>query len=264
MIITERNKLESWLDQNYWFEDGFISKIEQKSNELIITVGFQLKGTYVAGEPMTIKEFDLKPKQINSWTFSDSVFKPSYNSCIEGLNLVENDFGIRFETYNVFELTCKSIDISEPRVIETFTKPWMSETEIFISAFIDSIPRPDYWIKNFEQRSINIGLRVYGDKIKETAKIPYPDYSGFFIQRQDRINKNDSGIFISSITENGREISFSFELQDFELKKEWNVLYNIIANFNGLNVTCGNVNFNQSEWLDFIKTGKLPRELDRI
>jgi len=46
MIITDRNKLESWLDQNYWFEDGFISKIEQDYKDLIITVGFQIKGTY--------------------------------------------------------------------------------------------------------------------------------------------------------------------------------------------------------------------------
>jgi len=25
MIITDRNKFKSWLYQNYWFEDGFIS-----------------------------------------------------------------------------------------------------------------------------------------------------------------------------------------------------------------------------------------------
>lgn len=264
MIITDRNKLESWLDQNYWFEDGFISKIEQDSNGLIITVGFQTKGTYVAGETMTIKEFDLKPKGINKWTFSESGFKPGYDWCIEGLDLVENDFGIRFETPNVFELTCTSIDISEPREIETFTKPWISEREVFVSATIDSIPKPDFWINSFKQYSANIGLRVYGDKIKETDKIPYPDYSGFFIQRPDRINENDKGIFIKSITQKGNDLHISFELEDTELKTEWNVLYKVISNLNGLKVNCGNVSFNQNEWIDFINTEKLPRDLERI
>ena len=264
MIITDRNKLESWLDQNYWFEDGFISKIEQDSNGLIITVGFQIKGTYVAGEPMTIKEFDLKPKGIRNWTFSDSGFKPGYDWCIEGLDLVENDLGIRFETPNVFELTCESIDISKPREIQTFTKPWISERELFISATIDSIPKPDFWINLFKQHSTNIGLRVYGDKIKETDRIPYPDYSGFFIQRPNRINENDKGIFIKSITQKGEDLHISFELSDSELKKEWTILFKIISNLNGLKVNCGNVSFNQNEWIDFITTKKLPRDLERI
>ncbi len=264
MIITDRNKLKSWLDQNYWFEDGFISKIEQDSNVLIITVGFQTKGTYVAGEPMTIKEFDLKPKGISNWTFSDSGFKPGYDLCIEGLDLVENDFGIRFETPNVFELTCESIDVSEPRKIETFTKPWISEREIFVSANMDSIPKPDFWLNSFKQYSANIGLRVFGDIIKEMDKIPYPDYSGFFIQRLDRIKESDKGIFIKSITQKGNDLNISFELNDAELKTEWNILFKIISNLNGLKVNCGNVTFNQNEWIDFITTDKLPIDLERI
>jgi hypothetical protein len=264
MIISDRNKLESWLDQNNWFEDGFISKIEQDSNGLIITVGFQIKGTYVAGEPMTIKEFDLKPKRIKNWTFADSGFRPSYDWCIERLDLIENDFGIRFETQNVFNLTCDSIDISEPREFETLTKPWLSEREIFISATVDSIPKPDFWINLYKQYFKNIGFRVHGDLIKETNKIPYPDYSGFFIQRPDRINENDKGILIKSIAQNGKYLNISFELYDTELKTEWNVLYRIISNFDGLKVNCGNVSFNQNEWLDFIATEKLPRDLEKI
>jgi hypothetical protein len=264
MIISDRNKLESWLDQNYWFENGFISKIEQDSNDLIITVGFQINGTYVAGEPMTIKEFDLKPKGINNWTFSESGFNPSYDSCIERLDIVENDFGIRFETPSVFELSCESIDISEPREIDTLTKPWLSKREIFISATIDSIPKPDFWINSFMQYSTNVGFRIYGDKIKETDKIPYPDYCGFFIQRPDRIKENDKGIFIKSITQLGRDLHISFELDDTELKTEWNILSKIISDLNELKVTCGNVSFNQNEWIEFITTKKLPRDLEKI
>lgn len=264
MVITDRNKLESWLDQNYWFEDGFVSRIEQDSKGLIITVGFQTKGTYVAGEPMIIKEFDLKPKEISNWTFSDSGFKPSYDWCIEGLDLVEHDFGIRFETPNVFELTCKSIDISEPREVETYAKPWISERAVFLSANMDSIPKPDFWINSFKQYSLNIGLRVYGDIIKEMDKIPYPDYSGFFIQRAERIKENDKGIFIKSITQKCGDLNISFELDDTELKTEWNILLKIISNFNGLKVNCGNVTFNHYEWFDFITTDKLPRNLEEL
>lgn len=264
MIITDRNKLKSWLDLNNWFEDGYISKIEQSSKGLIITVGSQIKGTYVAGEPMTIKEFDLKPKGIYIWTFADSGFIPGYNWCIEGLDLIENDLGIRFETPNVFELTCESIDISEPREIETITKPWISEREVFVSATIDSIPKPDFWINSFKQYSTNVGLRVYGDKIKQTDKIPYPDYSGFFIQRPDRTNENDKGIFIKSITQKGSDLHISFVLDDNQLKTEWNILFKIISNLNGVKVNSGNVSFNQNEWLDFIDTEKFPGDLDKI
>lgn len=231
---------------------------------MIITVGYQVEGNYVAGEPKTIKEFDLKPKGINSWTYLNSEFKPSYDWCIEGLDLVENDFGIRFETPSVFDLTCKSIEISEPREIKTYTKPWLSEKEIFISVLIDSIPKPGFWINSFAKYSVNIGFRVYGDKIKELDKIPYPDYSGYFIQRLDRTNENERGIFINSISSKEKDLKMSFELDNSELKAEWNILYKIISNFKGLVVHSGNVSFNQKEWIDFIETDKLPRNLDRI
>jgi hypothetical protein len=59
-------------------------------------------------------------------------------------------------------------------------------------------------------------------------------------------------------------LHISFELGDSELKKEWTILFKIISNLNGLKVNCGNVSFNQNEWIDFITTKKLPRDLERI
>jgi len=264
MIINDLDELKNWLDQNYWFEDGYISKIESDDTGLIITIGLQIKGTYVAGKPKTLREYKIKPHGLKKWTFDNSKFTPGYDWCIEGVDIIENDFGLQFDTPAPFELICEKIEISEPKLINTYTKPWTSKKEIFISIMDIKIPKPKDWIDKFKDYDTDIGFRVYADNFKDIKKIPYPDYSGYYIQKPDRINLSDKGIFIKQVKQLENEVSFVFELQDDDLKTVWSKLHMIISDWNNIKVNSGNVTFNKNEWKDFVEKGILPRELNKI
>ncbi|WP_282149265.1 hypothetical protein [Algibacter lectus] len=195
MNIENRTKLEEWLDQNYWFEDGFISEINDSKNGLEIVVGYQTVGTYVAGEKQELKEFSLKPNGLMNWTYKKEQFSPTKEYCINGIDLTEKGIGLKFDTESVFELTCESIEISEPKITQTYTKPWISNREIYITATEKEVPTANYWIEKLGEYGFKIGFRYFASELIQSEKVPYPDYSGYFIQTLNKISETQKGLF---------------------------------------------------------------------
>ena len=262
MIINERDTLETWLDQNYWFEDGYISNIETDANGIQITIGFQLEGNYVAGEPQILKEYTITPNEIVTWTYDSNVHQLEELKCIESINLTDTGLGLRFETSPAIELICKSFYINDAKIINTQTKPWISEREFSFSYESDELPHADFWIDAFKNFGIQMSFRIYADQERERNRIPYPDYSGLFLQRTDRLLISNKGIFFSSVTTNDKLINYTFELDDENLSEEWMLLQKLIANWPQLKVTCGNVTFIGIEWKNYIDSRILPRDLN--
>lgn len=228
--IVNRNILKEWLDQNYWFEDGFISEINNSKTGLEIVVGYQISGNYNAGEKKEIKEFTLRPNGLSKWTYKVDKFIPSREICIEGIDLIENGFGLKFETPHLFVMVCNSIEISEPKITKTYTKPWVSNREIFITKIGNKVPKPNYWIEEFEKYGFETGFRYFASKVIQTEKIPYPDYSGFFIQTIETIDKTDKGLFIKIIEIKDNELSIVIENED-ENEKLFQTVQLIVSNW---------------------------------
>jgi hypothetical protein len=264
MIIDDRNKLQDWLDQNDWFEDGYISRINLDSSIIEITLGLQTSGTYVAGEPKTLKEFIIKLHGVQTCTFDKSKFTPGYDWCIAHVELPENEFGLKFVTSSIFELTCETIEISEPKIIKTITKPWISDKGFFVTAYRSEIPKPQYWIDSLKDLGFNVGFRYYRGELKQINDIPYPDYSGYFIQRLDRITKTEMGIFFKSLKQEKNKIRLSIELEDKEIDSIWKALKRIISTWKGLQVNCGNVTFIDDDWNVYLERNILPEKLEKI
>lgn len=203
MIIESREKLEEWLDQNNWFEDGYVSTIEGEPNiALKITIGYQVEGTYVAGEYQKLIEYDIHPFNVSKWTYSSShAFSPSREWCIEGIDLIEEGFGLKFDTPYTFEIVCSSLEVSEPKSIEGYTQPWTSDSEVFIEAPHKEVPTPDYWIDELRKRGYSVSFRYYSGTAKGVDELPYPDYSGYYIQSTGRVKQSQEGVFFKCITD---------------------------------------------------------------
>lgn len=264
MIISKRKNLSNWLEQNYWFEDGFISGVINNSLELKITIARQTDGTYIAGEPRTLVEYMIKPQGVLKWTFSDEDFSPGLDYCIDSIELPEKGFGLIFRTPNIFELLCESIEICNPKIINTITKAWTSNDLIFVEAIgIESI-KPEYWIASLKEKDIIAGFRYFGGDLIEAEDVPYPDYSGYYIQLIDKINETQKGIFFESISINKKTLNLAIKLEDNNLIKVWNEILRIISSWSNITIHSGNVNFIVHEWRDYLQSNRLPRNLDRI
>ena len=263
MKIDSRDKLEKWLDQNFWFEDGFISEINNSKNGLEIVIGYQTVGTYVAGEKQELKEFCLKPIGITNWTFKKDLFIPTKDPCINGIDLTENGLGIKFDTPNLFELTCDSIEVSEPKIIQTYTKPWISNREFFITANSKEVPTPKYWIEQFEKSGIEIGFRYFASELIKPEKVPYPDYSGYFIQSLNKISETQKGLFFKFISLENEELRIGIENGD-ENKELFKTIQSIVSDWTNTTINSGNMEFTGKEFKDYLENGKYPERIEKI
>ncbi|MEH1009456.1 hypothetical protein VDP25_17085 [Winogradskyella sp. ECml5-4] len=263
MNIDNRNKLEEWLDQNYWFEEGFISEINDSKNGLEIVVGYQTVGTYVAGEKQELKEFSLKPIGLTNWTYKKEQFSPTKESCINGIALTEKGIGLKFDTESVFELTCESIEISEPKITQTYTKPWISNREIYITATEKEVPTANYWIEKLGEYGLKIGFRYFASELIQSEKVPYPDYSGYFIQTLNKISETQKGLFFKFIGLKNGELRIGIENGD-ENKELFKTIQSIVSDWTNTTINSGNVEFTGKEFKDYLENGKYPERIEKI
>ena len=263
MNIDNRKNLEEWLDQNHWFEDGFISDINDLNNGFEIVVGYQTNGTYVAGEKREIKEFSIKPIGLKNWTYKKEQFKPSKDYCINGIGLIANGIGLKFDTPSQFELICESIEVSEAKVTQTYTKPWVSNREFFITAISKEVPTPKYWVEQFEKHNLKIGFRYYSSKLIQTEKVPYPDYSGYYIQTIKKISETDRGLLIKFVSYKNGELRMGIENQEEngELFKTFQL---IVSTWDNSIINSGNVEFAGAEFKKFLEEEKYPDRIEEI
>ncbi|MFS1514410.1 hypothetical protein VQL36_18570 [Chengkuizengella sp. SCS-71B] len=57
-IITTYKDLDNWLNDNFGFEDGYVSDLQKIDESTVrMRVGFQIEGNYVAGTPKRCKRF---------------------------------------------------------------------------------------------------------------------------------------------------------------------------------------------------------------
>jgi len=263
MNINNRTELEKWLDQNYWFEDGFISEINDSKNGLEIVVGYQTVGNYVAGEKQELKEFCLKPIGLTNWTYKKELFSPTKEFCINGIDLTEDGFGLKFDTSNLFELTCDSLEISEPKITKSYIKPWISNREIYITATEKEVPTINYWIKKFAEYGFKIGFRYFASELIQSEKVPYPDYSGYFIQTLNKISETQKGLFFKSIGIEKGELQIGIENGD-ENRELFKAIQLIVSDWKNSIIYLGNVKFIGKEFKEYLESGKYPERIEKI
>jgi len=253
MTIETTTDLTKWLEDNHFFEDGHILKIE--NNPLKIVVGYNITGSYEAHSERRIQTFTLEPDKIKEWTLPENAgFIPSDDIYIEGIAPIDvlPNIGLEFSTPLTFRLVAGSIRITHNEIITTTFKPWVSESEIFVESSITVIPRPQYWVDKLKERGHVVVLRYFGSEEKMPDKLPYPDYSGYYIQTRNRLDKTNKGIFIEHLTKKEKSISLHFQNSDKEFKSIWNDLTLILSEMPDATIRSGNCKFSGREWREHL------------
>ncbi len=244
--ITELNK---WLEDNYFFEDGHVLKIE--TSPLRIEVGYNIAGNYEANSERIIQTFTLQPDKIEEWTFPDNGnFTPSDDNYIEGIASIDSfpNIGLEFSTPLTFRLVTDSITVVKNEIIKTTFKPCVNDSDIFVTSSLTDIPTPEYWRDQLKEHGHDIVFRYFGSEEKSPDKLPYPDYSGYYIQTEDRLGKTKEGIFIRQLLKMGESISLHFQNKDMELISIWDDLTIILSEMADATIRSGNCKFNGQEW----------------
>lgn len=259
MRIVSRQQLQTWLEEHGWFEDGFIAKISAPDEPLQLTIGYQVSGTMIAGDPKRTIEFDLIPQGVSLWNGPSTV---DPEDIIESVDMIDADLGIQVDFPKV-HLVCDEIEVSEPRYIDTLTKPWTSNREVDVSTPGIAPPTPQSWIDAFHKNGLNVGFRYLGSEMIEPEHVPFPDYSGYFIQHLGRMSESHYGLFVFAIWP--KDNRCVIRLQDSHQSSDlMQVAHRIMSSWQDLEVHCGNVRLKGQEATEFLRTGRLPERLSSL
>jgi hypothetical protein len=256
--INTFNELDKWLSDNSYFEDGHVLTVNE--NQVEIVVGYNVKANYKANSERHILSFKLIPSKIIQWTFDRELINVGDSNYIEGIDAIETDKGIclEFTTPATFRLVTDRLEVVEQELIKTTFKPSTSETNIFLTAVLNEIPRPEFWKEELNKYGHQILFRYYAGEEKQPEQIPYPDYQGYYIQLVDKIKTTEEGIFLKHLKVENGVLSLSFQNKDEHLKHVWNNLTLILADLPNVKIQSGNCEFTGANWKQYLTDKILP------
>ncbi|WP_019849581.1 hypothetical protein [Desulfitobacterium sp. PCE1] len=257
--INSRAELESFLEENHWFEDGYITELnsevlsDNKLSSVHIRIGYQIAGDYRAGNPRTVREFTIKACGIKLWTYDDKTcFNPEH--CMQGIELLDDGMGIQFDIPEIVTLICEELIVNGPFDIESITKPWLSEREYIATIPGREVPLPEEWISWLQKEGFNVSWRFAGSEAKLPEKVSYPDYSGWFLQKTDKVKTTDFGVFFFHVEDKEGRLFLHIENKDSDVDL-WFAITKIIAQMPRATILCGNCTFSGEQWIKYLADG---------
>lgn len=268
-VFEHINDFEQWLDENYGFEDGYISEIKTYKNEqkiidsVEIRIGYQSEGTLDGRTPITLKEYILKARNIKLWTFNDST---NYNpgNCICGIDTIDDCDGIGIElgVPDLIKLICDNITVEGPFLKKSIQKPWVSEQCVSCYIKEGQIPTPSEWIIWLNEIGFDVSWRYGAGEAKLVEKIPYPDYAGWFLQETNRIPTTQFGVLFRNVGFNKEKLSLSLQKYDSNIDELWHEIIRILAlKIQKVEIFSGNCRFGGNEWLEYLNSKTIPEDM---
>jgi hypothetical protein len=256
-IIRNENELDNWLDKNFGFEDGYISELVMVDEVTVkLRMGYQIEGSYVAGTPKLLKEYLIVAKGVKD--FNDN-YKVNPDHCMEGVFQIKtiNGIGIELDAPEIIHLYCDELYIEEPIYVKVNTKAWISDHDLNAKVPKIEIPKPIFWLEELEKRGFDVSWRYGGSDIKLAEQVPYPDYSGWFIQETNKIKNTQFGVFIRHIRLDKEGFYISIERHEVAVDL-WDGIIRIIAELPDVEISIGNCILTGAQWINYINSGDLP------
>ncbi|MBC2725089.1 hypothetical protein [Desulfosporosinus sp.] len=143
-----------------------------------------------------------------------------------------------------------------PQVIEGITKAWTSEREISVE--LNNLPTASDWVNWLSKEGSYVAWRYGYGEAKSPNKLTYPDYSGWFLQEEKRIENTDFGVLFKFVEVRDQKGHITIEKYDVNAESLWLAINRIVANQRLAIIRSGNCKFEGHEWLDFVDHGLMP------
>lgn len=272
MKIIDQVSLEKWLEEHEWFQNQcYVTDIipSPKPDISALSEGkilFKIwsSGSPAAGSLRTWACYELKLESINRWYLPDpsrwSTMSYSY-----GFDLLESGspggigFYITLPSEDaelgdlVFEVDAGSMSFKRLVDQQDTVEPWRSSSNFSVYAKNVDLPTPEEWIDLFENEGLSVAWRYHHGEAKPALAVPTKDYSGWFLQLQERIPVTKGGLFFFACKpdENG----FYLQIEDKEPSEIALGVSagKILAKLGNIEVCSGNCTLTNQEWLAFLE-----------
>jgi hypothetical protein len=97
---------------------------------------------------------------------------------------------------------------------------------------------------------LDVSWRYGGSDVKLVEQVPYPDYSGWFIQETNKIKNTQFGVFIKHISSDKEGYYISLERLEAEVEI-WDRMIGIIAELPNVEIHIGNCILTGAQWINY-------------
>lgn len=253
--LSSQEELESWLDENYWFQDGYCLgfTVRQEAKEVVLTLAHQIKGTYEANSERVRRVFEITAVDVSEIPEVDSNDFSSEH-CMEGVDVIDSSEGITFslDVPKILNITCNKIVVDEKEKLVDIVKPWVSDNELFVQVNDNSsIPNAEVWVNWFSEDGAEVSWRYYSGEARESSTIPGGNYEGWYLQELSAISTTREGLFFQHLKTESDSLGFHVRRNEFS-DHCWLLFEKYLLNIKGLNISCGNCEFNHQEWESYL------------
>lgn len=252
--LADLPSLVAWLESHSYFEDGYLLEIGR--SPLSITIGYTISGNYVANTPRKILSFKLTPQNVIEWKGPSACLIPSNDTFFGGidpLDVVEG-IGIQLCFEPPLALIAKSLTIDSPIIIETTFTTWTDPNACYLKAPMEAVPPPKWWLDKCREHGFDIAFRYYRGKRKSTEEVPYPNYTGYFLQLVDLIDRTDKGILFDWVYIEKGIVHISLKNKDMPETGVWSAVKMIIADIPHVVINSGNMSFTSEDFKQLLKS----------
>jgi len=257
-------KFREWLDSHVEFNGSTL--LDVQVDPPLISIGFDTVPSYRANDLRKIRSFTIYPEGSDIDLTSLYVLFETGPAeiLIDNIETAADDEKIALRLHFLggadAVILADTYCIEENPPLRVRRLPWISETELYLE-FPGELPRPEFWIRSLRERGHDVCFRYsWGDE-RTPEQIPYPDYSGWFLQMRNRLQDHSEGIFFFHVKKEEGVTRFHFDNRDPQLQKVWLDLCKIVATFPRVQVHSGNCEFSGKAWHTFLTTGALPKKL---
>ena len=243
--MVNKKNIESWLEEKDYFE--FSKLLEIDENPLSITLGYMSDN-----EVNKYNRVKILPVEVKEWKYNKSkMFFPSESTDIRNVEFdtsSTNSINLKFiHSFAEILLKCKQFETEELSAIEIRPKLNFNETWVTLSAPPQQLVTPSQWLKNLKERKFDASFRMYGGEPKEVHSIA-ENYTGYCISKNDRINENPVGVFVSAAKSTIESMYLILQCQDNKSYDLWIELIDIFSEIENSKISIGDISFNKKIW----------------
>ena len=140
---------------------------------------------------------------------------------------------------------------------EQILKPKLSDTEISFTYLDQDFPNCKFWIDGLNTEGVKSSYIEYFLNPVDISEVPEYDYSGWSIRPLIPKSKFPFGLNIACITEDNKQKTINFDLQEKELTYLFDKIKIVASKIPLIKVRCGNVLFTKAEWNHYLKTKQI-------
>jgi hypothetical protein len=263
--ISTIEELDRWLDENCWFEDGYVLSLwpkpspsgNQPHSRATLQLAYQVSGGWEAGDTRILRVFGVEAIGVREWSINtpDS-YLPDH--CMEGIDRIETGegLGLIFDVPGPVSLICSELVIERQPDRTEPIKPKPSDREF--SAIVPSRtrPSPTDWIEWLRRMGLEAVWRRYGGEAEPASQVP-DDYTGWLLQTPKRIGESQAGLlfFHCGPNQNGDLVIHIQSYYDNNCQGLWAACGRVLGSMSGSVVRCGNCRLTGKQWLEYLDRG---------